>query len=389
MTFLKHFFVLIITTLSLSCSSNYLELNMTTKEKAESVLRAMIDDSDTPGLQYIIVNKDSTIFEYSGGFSDLEHKIKMTPEVTFNAFSVTKTFTALAVLQLEEEGKLNLDDLASKYLKFIPYKTDFTISQLLNHTAGIPNPIPINWIHLYSERAKFNYSEFVQKVLKDNDEVDYEPGEKYSYSNIGYLLLGEVIQKVSGEEYVDYVMNKIIKKIQLNDNAYLGFEIQDTLNQARGYIKKWSFLNFGLNFIFDKSKYMDDSYCGWSQFKYFYLNGYSFGGLIGNARGLVKYLQLLLKDNTLITNEKKIKLFEDQKTKDGKIIDVCLSWFKGNLDGQIYYTHAGGGGGYYCEIRLYPQKKMASVIMLNRTGISDDRLLDSIDKIFYEQSLYP
>ncbi|MGB8316941.1 MAG: hypothetical protein WCE54_02370 [Ignavibacteriaceae bacterium] len=84
------------------------------------------------------------------------------------------------------------------------------------------------------------------------------------------------------------------------------------------------------------------------------MNGYPFGGLIGNTRGFAKYLQALLKDNQLITNNSKSKLFETQKTNNGKIIDGCLSWFRGKLGEDIYYSHSGGGGGYYCEIRIYP-----------------------------------
>ena len=61
---------------------------------------------------------------------------------------------------------------------------------------------------------------------------------------------------------------------------------------------------------------------------------------------------------------------------------MCLSWFQGKLGREIYCSHTGGGGGYYCEIRLYPKKKMASVIMFNRTGVSDERFLDNIDKLF-------
>ena len=161
--------------------------------------------------------------------------------------------------------------------------------------------------------------------MNENDKLASKPGAKHSYSNIGYLLLGEIIEKVSGEDYRSYIINDIIKKLSLSNDAYLGFVIPDNLNHAHGYIKKWGFLNFVLNFMFDKSKYIEGTYNGWNQFKYFYMNGYPFGGLIGNARGFAKYLQALLKDNQLITISSKSKLFEAQKTINGKIIDRCLS----------------------------------------------------------------
>lgn len=364
----------------LSCSNHYLELSMNIGEKANYILDKMIKDSDTPGVQYLIVNSDSIVFEYVGGFSDLEKNTVLTTSTTFNAFSVTKTFTALAILQLEADGKLNIDDKVQEHLDYLPYKSYFTIRQLLSHTSGLPNPIPIRWIHLLNEN--FNYKEFIKNVLDENKELENQPGEEYSYSNIGYLLLGEIIEKTSGEDYQSYIRNHIINKLSLSNTDYLGFVIQDTTEHAHGYIRKWSFLNIGLNFIFDKNKFMDDTYDGWSQFKYFYMNGYAFGGLIGNARGFAKYLQSLLKENKLITKKERLKFYEIQKLKNGTHTDMCLSWFKGKLGKEIYYTHAGGGGGYYCEIRLYPELNMASVIMFNKTGVSDDRILDKIDKLF-------
>jgi CubicO group peptidase (beta-lactamase class C family) len=355
---------------------------MNRNEKAKFYLEKMINNSDTPGLQYIIINIDSTIFEFNGGLANLEIKKEVSAKTTFNAFSVTKTFTALAILQLEEYGKLDIDDDVKTYLDFLPYKMSISIRQLLNHTSGLPNPIPLKWIHLLNEDDSFNYETFVKNIINKNDKLDNNPGAEYSYSNIGYLLLGKIIEKVSGEDYRTYIKNNIIKKLSLTNEAYLDFTIPDTLNHAHGYIKRWSLLNFGLNFVFDKNKYMENTYDGWNQFKYFYINGYSFGGLIGNARGFAKYLHALLIDNLLIKNDERIKLFEIQRTNDGKTIKPCLSWFRGELGTDIYYTHSGGGGGYYCEIRIYPKKKIASVIMFNRTGVSEERILDNIDKFF-------
>ena len=355
---------------------------MNSNQKVNSFFEEMISNSDTPGVQYIILNADSIIFEFNGGLSNLEKKTRLSASTTFTAFSLAKTFTALAILQLEEEGKLNIDDVAQEYLEFLPYKTNFSIRQLLNHTSGLQNPIPLKWIHLLQEHENFDYKKFVINIVNENDKLASKPGAKHSYSNIGYLLLGEIIEKVSGEDYRSYIINNIIKKLSLSNDAYLGFVIPDNLNHAHGYLKKWGFLNFVLNFMFDKSKYIEGTYNGWNQFKYFYMNGYPFGGLIGNARGFAKYLQALLKDNQLITISSKSKLFETQKTNNGKIIDRCLSWLKGKLGEDIYYSHSGGAVGYYCEIRIYLERKIASVVMLNRTGVSAERFLDNVDKFF-------
>jgi len=120
----------------------------------------------------------------------------------------------------------------------------------------------------------------------------------------------------------------------------------------------------------------------WCPFKTFYVNGAPYGGLIGKPTAFVAYIQALLKDdNTLISNEYKQMLFQENRN-----TGMCLSWFVGELDGKKYFAHAGGGGGYYCEIRIYPEINTGSVIFFNRTGMSDERYLDKLDKFYiYEK----
>jgi len=103
-----------------------------------------------PGIQYKIMDANRTIFEYANGLSKIKEQKKMSNMTTMAAFSMTKTITAIAVLQLREQGKLSLKDYASKYIEH-PYNTSITLEQLVTHTSGIPNPIPLSWIHLASE----------------------------------------------------------------------------------------------------------------------------------------------------------------------------------------------------------------------------------------------
>ena len=130
-----------------------------------------------------------------------------------------------------------------------------------------------------------------------------------------------------------------------------------------------------LGFLLDKRKYMEASSGPWKPFKEIYVNGAAYGGLIGTAGGFVKYGQALLcDDEAIISQEYKNLLFSENKT-----TGMCLSWFTGRLQDHTYYTHAGGGGGYYCELRLYPELKAGSFIVFNRSGFSDERFLDKVD----------
>ena len=275
---------------------------------------------------------------------------------------------------------LNLDDPISIYLSDFPYSETITIRQLLAHSSGIPNPMPLSWVHSPDENSNFNSKLFFQGIFQKNKKVKSNPNIKFAYSNLGYVFLGMLIETVSSQSYSDYISENIINKIGLTSDK-LGFTIQNKNLQSKGYIKTWSFMNLVLGFVLDKSKFIDGTEGRWTAYKQLYVNGPSYGGLIGSGSAFVKYLQELLKtDGLLISENHKKQLFAENILSNRKQSRMCLSWFKGDLNGHTYFAHAGGGF-FYCEIRLYPELERGSVIMLNRSGMSDKRFLDDFDKL--------
>lgn len=344
------------------------------------ILTKQIDKNKTPSVQYYIFNRDSILHKFVGGFSNLVDKTQTTESTTYHAFSVTKTFTALAVLQLAEQGRINIDLPIVTYLRAFPYSTEITTRQLLSHSSGVPNPLPLSWVHLREEHEHFDRDAFFEQRLSDNRKIKSKPNEKFGYSNLGYVILGQLIEEVAGVNYEEYVLLNIIEPLGLEEDQ-LNFAISDIRPHAIGYHNRYSLSSMVLGLMIDKSKLMDISVGKWRSFKEFYVNGASYGGLIATPNALVKYVQELLKPNSkLISEEFKQLLFVENHTNNGKPTGMCLSWFRGQLNGNNYYSHAGGGGGYYCEIRIYPDKEVGSVIMFNRTGMSDERYLDKLDK---------
>jgi D-alanyl-D-alanine carboxypeptidase len=348
----------------------------------DNILIKQVKDNKTPSVQYVIFNKDSVIHRFKFGFSDIKNKQKTKENTTYNAYSVTKTFTAVSILQLAEQKKLDIDQPAKKYLPQFPYSSDITIRQLMTHSAGIPNPIPLSWIHVKDEHKLFDRNHFFSKIFIKNNKTKSKPNQKYSYSNLGYVLLGQLIEKVSGLSYEDYIRTNILQPLDIKPNE-LDFIIADSNLHSKGYHKKYSFSNVILGLLIDKSKYVGATEGKWNSFKDNYVNGVSYGGLIGTPNSFVKYIQELLKPNCkLITDDSKKMLFTENCTSNNKTSGMCLSWFCGQLNGKQYFAHAGGGGGYYCEIRIYPDLGIGSVIMFNRTGLSDERYLDKLDKYY-------
>lgn len=349
-------------------------------KEIDDILMKQIKKNKTPSVQYTIFNKDNVIHKLQHGFANIRKQEKTTNNTTYNSYSVTKTFTALAVLQLYEKKKLDIEQAIKKYLPDFPYSSQITIKQLITHSGGIPNPIPLSWIHLKDEHQSFDRNSFFKRILRKNNKTKSEPNEKFTYSNLGYVLLGQLIENVSEISFEEYIQVNILKHLAI-ETTELDFTIKNTNQHAKGYHKKYSFSNAILGFLMDKSKFMDKTEGKWKPFKDNYVNGASHGGLIGTSSGFVKYIQELLKPNCkLITDDYKKILFTENYTNNHKPTGMCLSWFSGQLNDKQYFTHAGGGGGYYCEIRIYPDLGIGSVIMFNRTGMTDERFLNKLDK---------
>ncbi|MGV6851483.1 MAG: serine hydrolase, partial [bacterium] len=153
-------------------------------------------------------------------------------------------------------------------------------------------------------------------------------------------------------------------------------------NHAKGYLKKWSFMGLFGRFFVD-SAVLGKNEKGWLHIKNVYVNGPSFGGAIGSATAFLKILQDLLSDNSkLLKSQTKQLLYQRQSLNSGKEIDMTLGWNIGELNGVTYYYKEGGGAGFHCEMRIYPENGLASVIMANKTTFNSKKILSELDMNF-------
>lgn len=343
-------------------------------------LKQEVDKNKTPSIQYVFFDADSTIYEFRDGYSNIKAATKINAATTYHLFSITKTFTALAVLQLAQSGKIRLDEPMINYLPGFPYANEITVGQVLSHSSGIPNPLPLRWTHLPAEHVGFDRNRFFHQVFRKNNKLKFVPGTNFSYTNLGYVLLGQLIETLSGKKYETYITENIFDKA-VADDTELSFTIDPSVH-AKGYQKYWSPTNALLGFLIDKKKYMGPAEGRWKPFNPFYINGTSYGGMIGSANGLVKYARALLSNDQGLLDEGYKEILFSESIIHNKPTGMSLSWFTGDLKGNKYYTHAGGGGGYYVELRIYPALGVGSTILYNRTGMSDERMLDKTDSFF-------
>jgi CubicO group peptidase (beta-lactamase class C family) len=137
--------------------------------RLRSALVRTIEDGRLPGLQYLAVNERGVCFEFCGGKRDIAANLAVTPATIFMASSTTKLFTAAAILQLVELGKVELDSSLSNYFADHPYGTEVRIRHLLNQTSGIPNLMPLTWIHNACEHSEFSEDAALIEVLTKMD----------------------------------------------------------------------------------------------------------------------------------------------------------------------------------------------------------------------------
>ncbi len=355
---------------------------MSREDRLQKILASM-SSSDEPGIQYVIVDKAGVLYEHSSGLADVGSKTPMSLHHAMAAFSMTKPLTAIAILQLAEQGKLDIDAPVSQYVKH-PYEQKITIRQLVNHTSGIPDPIPLKWVHLANDHQDFNEGAALAAVLAKDSKLNNPPGEKYGYSNINYWLLGGIIEAVTGESYSAYIRKNILQRLPLSPDK-IDFSYSDSAPHAKGYLAKYSFMNLVKGFVTGKEVW--GNYEGnWLHIKDAYVNGPAFGGAIGTAKALSVILQDLLAERSILLSEKsRGLLFTRQRTSYGKEIDMTLGWHVGELSGIQYYFKEGGGAGFHCEMRMYPSKGLATVIMTNQTSFNTKKALKKLDINFLKQ----
>ncbi|HQV39098.1 MAG: beta-lactamase family protein [Flavobacteriales bacterium] len=331
----------------------------------------------TPGVAYLHFDRVQVLHQHYAGLAEVSTQRPVDASTSFHGFSVTKTMTALAVVQLAQAGHVDLDAPVREHLPGIPCSGDIRIRHLLNHTAGLPNPLPLSWVHVPTE-ADFDRDAFFAAVFAKHPKLRSKPGARFAYSNLGYVLLGQLIERVTGQRYEEIVRRGIFDPSGIAPDE-LGFQYPTNGAHATGYLRTPGLLPLLLPFMLDTKRYMGERVGRWRPFKPFLLNGASYGGSLGTAHGYRKYLQALLTPNKLVNDRWREQLFTENLDAAGRRTGMAMGWFTGSLKGHAFLAHAGGGGGYYAELRLYPAIGKGSVVLFNRTGIRDERVLDELD----------
>ncbi len=199
---------------------------------AEAVVRAYADPGVFAGA-VLVAQDGKPVFRKAFGLANREWDVANTPQTRFRLGSITKQFTAVAILQLAEQGKLSIDDPISKYYPEAPAAwAPITLKHLLTHTSGIPSYTAIP--AFFAQKARLDLTPDGIVALTRDKPLEFTPGSKYAYDNTGYVLLGYVIEKVSGQTYAAYLHDQIFAPLGMKDS---GYDVSATVlaGRAAGY----------------------------------------------------------------------------------------------------------------------------------------------------------
>ena len=280
----------------------------------------------------------AVVFDKAYGMANLELDVSNTPDTKFRLGSITKQFTAAAILLLEERGKLRVDDRVKAYLPDVPMGWDrITIFNLLTHTSGIPNFTSFadyNTIKLSSRSA-----DAAVVAVRDRT-LDFGPGEKMSYSNSGYLVLGAIIEKVSGQSYEKFVTDNVFTPLGMKDSGY-DSNTAVIKHRASGYIKT-------------PTGYVNAGYIHMAI-------PHAAGALYSTTRDLLKWEQALFSGK-LVSKASLDRMITPFKNDYGLGVTSSL------VKGRRVIAHGGGIDGFNTQLTYYPDTRTVITVLSNVNG---------------------
>ncbi len=290
------------------------------------------------------------IYRKAFGMANLELDVPMTPDMVFRIGSVTKQFTAVAILQLLEQGKLSLDDEITRFIPDYPTQGHkITIHHLLNHTSGIKSYTSMSEFSMVLRKDQAP-SQIID-IFKDQP-MDFAPGEQFLYNNSGYILLGYIIEKISGQTYQEYVEEYLFKPAGMIHSLYAN-DKGVLKNRAYGYQPS-------------PSGYANSEFLSMSL-------PYAAGSLMSTVDDLFKWNQAL-QSGKLLKKETLELAFTPGKLNDGTQMTYGYGWEMGNLQGSPIISHGGGIHGFLSFASWLPEENIVVVLLQNFTGSAPEDL---------------
>lgn len=303
------------------------------------------DRPDIPGgFALAVVTDGDVVFKKGYGFANSEHGARFTTSTVTDFASVAKQFTGFAVATLVHDGRLSLDDEIHSFLPELPdFGEDITVRHLLHHTSGIRD-----WVGLVKLSGRYDgdaiTDEFLMKLAVNQRELNFKPGESFRYSNLGYVLLARIVERVTGQTFREWTHHQIFTPLAMNNTHFSDDYREIVPNRANAYVRV------------ENGRYVNN---------YSQLEGYGSSSLYSTLDDMIKWManyrtqalggpevwRMMTRPGTLTNNESTDYGFGISINENQEMVSI---------------GHGGSWAGYLCDLSYYPEQKTATILMINR-----------------------
>jgi CubicO group peptidase (beta-lactamase class C family) len=352
-------------------------------ETVTARLNSLLDvwkQKNAPGMAAALIRDGRIEYRKNFGLANLDARTPITSDTQFLLASLTKQFTAMAILILVERQKLRLDDTLAKFCPEFPgYARTITIRHLLNHTAGLTQyqELLVGKIdeEQYFRSSKsppaaheFTAAEALQ-VLSRQEKLRFAPGDRFEYSDSAYVVLGQIIERITGERYAEFLKETIFDPLGMNDTMVVDERKQKVPRMALSYAKrngKWQDITYSP----ENSVYGED-------------------GIYSTINDLYKWDQALYTER-LVSRSTLEMAFTPGLNNEGKEIATDLvprpssygfGWFISSLDGEKDVEHPGGWAGYGTYIVRVPSRRVTAIVLTNPSNEDVDEIAQQMAEI--------
>jgi len=316
------------------------------------------DSLDSPGCAVLIIQNDEIVFKYGYGSANLEHNAPITPNTIFYIGSISKQFTAMCIVLLEEQGKLSLNDDIRTYLPELPeYENTIRIRDLIYHTNGLQQYFDL-WEKEGRSTVDVLNAKHVMNLLKNAATLSFKPGEKYSYSNSGYFLLSQIVERISEKSFSDFAEQHIFKPLEMNNSHFHTDCYQIIPNRAMSYFKR------------------EDGSYGVYMLNYEVVGP---GGIYTSVEDLAKWDQNFY-NNKLGKGKQSLinRTLECGELNNGNTLNYAFGLKIVEYKGIDTVEHGGSLAGYKSHFLRFPEKKPSIIILGNLKEMEPYNLTVSI-----------
>lgn len=313
--------------------------------KVDSTVTAVMGAAKIPGLTLAIARDGTAIYAHGYGYANVALQMPATTQTHYEIGSITKQFTATAVLQLKESGKLSLDDTVHRWIPEYARAKSVTIRELLQQTTGIPNYTEVKHFASIATTKPASFPAILALIAKKP--LEFKPGSKFEYSNTNYILLGEIVERASGVSWEDYVRMHLFTPAGMTQSGFISEEAR-LQPMATGYVASKTGVTISPRF---KE--------GWA---------WSAGAIVSTVGDMFAWDGALFGGRLINQSDLAAMLAPGKEMSKGSFYG--FGWVIDTADGHTRYWHNGGTFGFLSANLIFPKDHIAIVVLQNADAIA-------------------